>query len=117
MHLIADVLDEQIVDVNDENAGRADGIVLLVRANRPALVAYLEIGPTTLLARYSTRLARWYAQHDRRFGPDRGKPFRIAWTRITAERLTLTMDCPVDATPINAIENWLRTFVKRIPGS
>ena len=117
MHLIAEVLDEQIVDANDENAGRADGIVLLVRENRPALVAYIEIGPTTLLARYSTRLARWYARHDRRFGPDRGKPFRIPWTRITRERLTLKMDCRADATPINAVEHWLRKFVNRIPGS
>ena len=117
MHLIADVLDEQIVDVNGENAGRADGIVLLVRENRPARVAYLEIGPTTLLARYSTRLARWYARYDRRFRPDRGKPFRIPWTRITCERLTLKMDCRVDATPINAVENWLRRFVTKIPGS
>jgi hypothetical protein len=117
MHLVADVLDEQIVDVDDENAGRADGIVLLVRENRPPLVAYIEIGPITLLARFSTRLARWYARYDRGLGPDRGKPFRIPWTRITRERLTLKMDCRVDATPINAVENWLRPFVKRIPGS
>ena len=28
IHLVADVLDEQLVDVNGESAGRADGIVL-----------------------------------------------------------------------------------------
>ena len=117
IHLVADVLDERVVDVNGENAGRADGIVLLLRDDRPPLVAYIEIGPITLLARFSRRLARWYAKLDGRLGPERGRPFRLPWARITLEQLTLRMDCRVEATPINAFENWLRRFVRRIPGA
>ena len=118
IHLVADVLDEQLVDVNGESAGRADGIVLRLREGEPPLVAYVEVGPITLLARLSRRLARWYAKLDRHLGPARGTPYRIPWNRIQHSDRALRMDLAVDETPINAGENWLRTkIIRRIPGS
>ena len=118
MHLVADVLDEQLVDVKGESAGRADGIVLQLRRGKPPLVACIEVGPITLLARFSQRVAHWYAKLDRRLGPGRGKPYRIPWDRIQLTHRALRMDLTVDETPINAGENWLRTkIVRRIPGS
>jgi hypothetical protein len=118
IHLVADVLDEQLLDANSESAGRADGIVLQLREGKPPLVAYIEVGPITLLARFSRRVARWYAKLDRRLGPGRGTPYRIPWTRIHQADRALRMDLVIDATPINAGENWLRTrIIRRIPGS
>ena len=117
MHLIADVLDEQLHDVNGENSGRIDGIVVELRRGKPPRVTYVEVSPITLLARFSERLARWYAGHDRRLGPERGTPFRIPWSRVTRQGPLLTMDLDVRSTPINAFENWLsRAIVRRIPG-
>jgi hypothetical protein len=117
MHLIADVLDEQLHDVHDRNSGRIDGIVLEPRLGQPARVTYLEVSPITLLARFSEPLARWYATFDRRLGPGRGTPFRIPWSRVTRNGPLLKMDLDVESTPINALENWLsRAIVRRIPG-
>src|SRR5436190_722309 len=66
MHLVADVLDKQLLDVTGKNAGRADGVVLELRDGAPPRLAYVEVGPITLIGRLSTRLARWYARLGRR---------------------------------------------------
>lgn len=118
IHLVADVLDKQVVDKNGRNAGRADGIVLELRAGRPPLVTAIEVSPITLLARFSQRLARWYAQWDARLGPGRGVPFRIAWEKLERTQLSLRFGSDVEETPINALEDWLRErIVERMPGS
>ena len=117
-HLVADVLDEQLRDSCGDNAGRIDGIVLQQRDGKPPVVAYIEVSPITALARFSNRLARWYARHDARLGAERGAPFRIPWSSVRREARAFTFDDSVDATPINAFENWLRrTIVERIPGA
>lgn len=117
MHLIRDVLDKQLCDVNGEKAGRIDGIVLVLRQDKPPRIAYVEVSPITLLARFSMRLARWYARWDERLGKGRGVPFRIQWNRLTQEKTSFTMDLDVEATPINALEDWLREkIVEHIPG-
>jgi hypothetical protein len=117
VHLIADVLDEQLRDSRDQNSGRIDGIILEIREGKPPRVAYLEVSPITLLGRFSERLARWYAKYDARLGHDRGRPFRIPWSRVTRDGPLLRMDIDAEATPINALEDWLsRNIVQRMPG-
>jgi len=112
------ILDKQILDRDGENAGKADGIVLSLRDGKPPLVSYVEVSPITLLSRFNRALARWYARHDRRFGKGRGVPFRIPITRITRDGPSLRMDLDVEATPINAFEDWLRIhIVEKMPGS
>jgi hypothetical protein len=117
VHLIADVLDEQLHDARDRASGRIDGIVLEIRDGKPLRVAYLEVSPITLLGRFNERFALWYAKLDARLGKGRGTPFRIPWSRVTRDGPLLRMDMNADATPINALENWLsRNIVQRIPG-
>jgi len=117
MRVVAEVLDEQIKDVNGVNAGRVDGIVLELRDGKPPRVAYVEVSPITLLSRFSMRLAHWFAPIDRRFGAGRGVPFRIPWTRLRRDGPTLRMDLDVEHTPIQAFEDWLRAkIVDHIPG-
>ncbi len=118
LRLAGKVLDKQIKDLRGENAGRVDGVVLELRDGRPPRVAYVEVSPITLIARFNRRLALWYARLDRRFGEGRGVPFRIPWSRITHGGPTLIVDLVVEATPINGFEDWLRKHViERIPGA
>ena len=117
-HLVAEVLDKQVVDVNGRNAGRVDGIVLEWREHGPPRVVASEVSPITLLARFSHRLSRWYARRDARLGHDRGTPFRIPWGNLERKKRRVALDRDVEATPINAFEDWLRErIVERIPGS
>lgn len=116
--LVHDILDKQLKDRNADNAGRVDGIVLALREGQPPFVRYVEVGPITLLSRFSMRLSRWYARWDAKVRGDRGMPFRIPWSGISHEGPTLFMNQDVEATPINAIEDWLRVHVvERLPGS
>jgi sporulation protein YlmC with PRC-barrel domain len=118
VRLVADVLDEQLRDSKGRNAGRVDGIVLELREGKPPKLAYVEVSPITLLARFSRRLAHWYARHDRKVGEGRGVAVRIPWTRISRDGPTLVMDIDADSTPIFALEDWLRRkVVDRVPGS
>jgi sporulation protein YlmC with PRC-barrel domain len=118
MYLIAEVLDKQLVDRAGENAGRVDGIVLVLRQGKPPVVADFVVSPITLFARLNERFAAWYAKVDRRFGPERGKPFRIPRTRVTRYGTTLELDFDVEQSPINALEDYLRVHVvERLPGA
>lgn len=118
LFLAADLLDEQIQDAKGENAGRVDGIVLTIDGDGPPKLAYVEVSPITMLSRLNRRVAAWYARFDARFGPERGKPFRLPWSRLTRDGVSYKMDLDVDATPINSLESWLRDHVvERIPGA
>jgi hypothetical protein len=117
--LVATVLDEQLRDKNGKNAGRIDGIVVTLRdGGRPPVVAFVEVSPITLIARFSRRMARWYARIDARLGGARGAPFRIPWSQLARDGPSYVMDQDVETTPINALEDWLRVkIVEHIPGA
>jgi hypothetical protein len=116
IQLIADVLDQQLRDIHGVNAGRVDGIVLELRDDGPPKVAYIEVSPITLFARFSVRFAHWYARIDRNFGEGRGVPFRIPFSRVTREGRTLQLDFNGQKTPIDGLEDWLGDhIVRRIP--
>ena len=116
-NLVRDVLDEQIRDSKGRQAGRVDGIVLELRDGKPPKVAYVEVGPTTLLSRFSRRLAHWYSRHDRKLGEGRGTSFRLPWNRLSRDGPGFVMDIDAEATPIFALEDWLRRhIVEHIPG-
>lgn len=116
-HLVADVLDEQVVDRRGVNAGRVDGIVLVIRKDKPPRVAAIEIGPTELLTRINRRLARWYARLDRRLGADRGQPVRVDWRELSHGQRAVKLPIDVEETPISTLERRLRRVIEHIPGS
>ncbi|MFI5228264.1 MAG: hypothetical protein ACHQWU_04300 [Gemmatimonadales bacterium] len=112
------MLDEQLEDREGDNAGRVDGIILLLRDGKPPLLTHVEVSPITLLARFNRRLGRWYARRDARLGPGRGVPYRIPWARLRRQGTVFRFDGDAESTPINAFEQWLRrTIVERLPWS
>jgi hypothetical protein len=116
VHLIREVLDNQLLDSEKRGAGKVDGIVLELRDGLPPRLAYIEVGPITLLDRFSRRLAEWYARIDARFGAGRGRPIRIPWTQVAKHDVTLFL-LDAHSTPIFAVEDWLaERIVSRIPG-
>lgn len=118
VHLVRDVLDNQLLDTRNQNAGKVDGIVLECRAGEATVVRYVEVGPITLARRLNKRLSKWVARLDARFGAGRGAPIRIPITRIRLESPSLRVDFAADSTPIMAFEQWLRRMiVNRIPWS
>ncbi|HEV8237658.1 MAG TPA: hypothetical protein VGP84_23770 [Gemmatimonadaceae bacterium] len=116
--LVRDVLDNQLLDASNENAGKVDGIVLELRQGEPPRVGYIEVGPITTARRLNRRLGNWVARFDAKLGEGRGVPIRIAMSRITLDEPSLRLDVVADKTPIMALERWLRrAIVCRIPWS
>jgi hypothetical protein len=118
-HLVRDVLDMQLEDINRKRAGRVDGIIVeLSDDGKPPKVVAIEVGPITLLARFSRRLAERYAKFDQRFGKERGRSYRVPWAKLIGRGPTIVFRDEIETTPINAVEDWLRVkIVERIPGS
>jgi hypothetical protein len=118
IHLVREVLDNQLIDSTGQNAGKVDGIVLELRDGEPPRVSYVEVGPITLARRLNRRLGDWIARLDARLGTGRGTPIRIPVSRISLDEPALRLDLVASHTPIMALEQWLRrAIVRRIPWS
>lgn len=118
LHLIRDLLDEQLVDRNRRPMGKVDGLVLdFTREGRPRLAA-LEVGPTALSRRISPRLERLIGRVVRGLGVSDGKPERFDPAKIVHFGNEIELDVDAEPTKAYAWERWLREhFVSRIPGS
>ncbi len=118
IHLVRDVLDNQLIDATGKNAGKVDGIVLELRDGEPPRVTFVEVGPVTLARRLNRRLGNWVARIDARLGPGRGAPIRIPVSRIALDEPSIRVDLVASSTPIMALEKWLsEKIVRRIPWS
>lgn len=118
VRLVRDILDNQLLDVTNQNAGKVDGIVLEMRPGEPTRVHYVEVGPITLFRRLNRRLGDWFARLDAHFGQGRGAPIRIPISRLILDSPSLRIDLAVDKLPIMALERWLSEHVvARIPWS
>ncbi len=58
IHLIRDVLDDQMIDKKKRKIGKVDGIVVELRKDKPPRVAYIENGMSVAANRISSRLGR-----------------------------------------------------------
>jgi hypothetical protein len=118
MHLVRDLLDNQVHDLKDRRIGKVDGIVLVMRRGKPPRVESIELGMPTLCARINRRLGAWLSHLERRLGVGDGTPVRIAMDRV--ERIGIDVHTNIDASRTNvyAWEAWIdRVLICRIPGA
>ena len=117
MHLVKDVLDNQVLDRQNCKMGKVDGILIEWRDDGPPRLLAIEIGPPTLAARINPRFGAWVAARLRRFGAERGEPARIPWHSVQDTGINVKLNRDADTTTALAWENWLRDHViRRIPG-
>jgi sporulation protein YlmC with PRC-barrel domain len=117
VHLVRDVLDNQLMDREECPMGKVDGIVLVLRKGKPPRLAYLEVGMSTLAHRISTRLGKFAERLGRKRGVRRGEPFRIPWTKVRDVGIDVEVEMDASETPVLDWEKWLNErVVRRIPG-
>lgn len=118
VHLIRDVLDNQLVDRDKRPLGKADGVVIVLRKGKPPRLAYIEVGMSTVAHRLSTRLGRFAERLGRKWGVRHGKPYRLPWAKVRDVGIDVDVDVVADETPLMDWEKWLnKHLVGRIPGS
>jgi hypothetical protein len=117
MDLVRDVLDKKLIDREDCEMGRVDGLVMQFGEDSQPRITHIEIGGKTLWMRLHPVFARMAVKLARLWGPKRDGPVRIPWSRVVTTGKQIKLD--VEAKDTGAIdwEIWIaRHIIERIPG-
>ena len=117
MDLVRDVLDKRLIDLEDCEMGRVDGLVMRIGEDSQPRITHIEIGGKTLWMRLHPGIAKLAATLARRWGPKRAAPVRIPWLHVVTVGKEIKLD--VEARETGAIdwEIWIaRHIIERIPG-
>ncbi|HYU36101.1 MAG TPA: hypothetical protein VEW48_28410 [Thermoanaerobaculia bacterium] len=119
MELVRDVLDKQLVDREGTKMGRADGIVLEIRADGPPRVDSLTLGFAVLASRLHPRFGDWFARVRARWSVRKSGRYRIPWSAVEeVHQHHIQLAVRAIETPAFDWERWLRRHViEHIPGS
>jgi hypothetical protein len=118
VHLVRDVLDKQLTDGHGRAIGKADSIVMRLRANRPPLITAIEVGGVTGARRLPRLFRRMLEAAARRWGMKKGEPYRIDWDRLHMGKVDIRVDLDAARTPLLAREHRIRDrIIARLPGS
>jgi sporulation protein YlmC with PRC-barrel domain len=115
--VVRDVLDKAVVDRNGREMGRVDGIVVAVRDGAPPRLDAILIGPVALGERLHPGVGRLVGAVERRLGLDPDRPVRVEFRDIETVERKVRVRLTVGETAAEAVEQRLRGWVGRLPGS
>ena len=117
MDLVRDVLDQKLLDREDCEMGRVDGLVMQLGEHSQPRITHIQIGGTTPWMRLHPAFARLSARLARMWGPKRKEPVRIPWSRVISVGRDVKLDVRVRETGAIDWEIWIaRHVIERIPG-
>ncbi len=115
--LVRDVLDKQIVDEDETEMGRADGVAIEIRDGKPPRVDHLELGFSVLAARLHPRLEQWLRKIRDRWSVRSSGRYSIPWERVAEVKVHhVAVKLKAEATPAFDWERRARKLVEKIPG-
>ncbi|HZE09942.1 MAG TPA: hypothetical protein VE110_14425 [Gemmatimonadaceae bacterium] len=118
MNLVRDVLDKKLLDKDDEEMGRVDGLVMHVGERSQPRITHIEIGGSTLGARLHPFFERLARRIGAAIGPKRREPVRIPWSRVLTAGKNIKLDVEAKDTGAVDWELWIAHHViEHIPGS
>ncbi|HEU4586808.1 MAG TPA: hypothetical protein VFR95_13725 [Gemmatimonadaceae bacterium] len=118
MHIVRDLLDKQLIDVNWLEMGRIDGLGMELREGEQPLIDEILVGGTVLTYRLPGFVGRWSTAFIRRFGIRHGEPFPIPWPRVMQVDTEVRVDVNSDESDAMACMRWVRDhIVDHIPGA
>ena len=119
MHVVRDLLDQQLMDRDECELGRVDGIVAELRDGVPPRIIELQVGFVPLARRISRRFERIAESVHKWLGVRRSARYGIPWSSVleTSSRC-VKVDVRAEETVAYDWERWLRRhIVEKIPGS
>jgi sporulation protein YlmC with PRC-barrel domain len=117
MDLVRDVMDQKLLDREDCEMGRVDGLVMEIGEHSQPRITHIQIGGTTPWMRLHPAFARLSARLARMWGPKRTEPVRIPWSRVMTVGRDIKLDVRVRETGAIDWEIWIaRHIIERIPG-
>lgn len=117
MDLVRDVLDQKLLDREDCEMGRVDGLVMHLEERSQPRITHIQIGGTTPWMRLHPVFATWSARLAQIWGPKRKDPVRIPWSRVMTIGRDIKLDVGARETGAIDWEIWIaRHIIERIPG-
>src|SRR5215210_2357241 len=117
MDLVRDVLDKKLIDREDCEMGRVDGLVMEVGEHSQPRITHMEIGGKALWLRLHPALAGFAARAARKWGPRLTAPVRVPWSRVVTTGKEIRVDVEAKETGSIDWELWIaRHIIERIPG-
>src|SRR4026209_2813341 len=117
MDLVRDVMDQKLLDREDCEMGRVDGLVMEVGEHSQPRITHIQIGGTTPWMRLHPAFARLSARLAQMWGPKRKEPVRIPWSRVMTVGRDIKLDVRVRETGAIDWGIWIaRHIIERIPG-
>ena len=117
MDLVRDVLDQKLLDREDCEMGRIDGLVMQVGERSQPRITHIQIGGTTPWMRLHPLFASWSSRLAQMWGPKRKDPVRIPWSRVMTIGREIKLDVRARETGAIDWEIWIaRHIIERIPG-
>ena len=117
MDVVRDVLDKNVIDRNGREMGRVNGILIEQQPNQPVRLTAVLIGPAALGDRLHPALGRVVRRIEKRFGVDGDRPARVAFSDIDEIETKVRLRLAIGETAVAAVEQRLRSWVVRLPGS
>jgi sporulation protein YlmC with PRC-barrel domain len=118
VHIVRDLLDKQLIDVNWQRMGRVDGLGMELHDGEQPRIDEILVGGTVLTYRLPGFLGRWSTAFIRRFGIRHGEPFTIPWSRVRRVDRVVRVDVNSDESEAMASMRWVRdNIMDRIPGA
>ncbi len=117
MDVVRDVLDKAVVDRNGREMGRADGIVLAIRDGQPPRLDAMLIGPIALGARLHPAISRLAKTLEGWLGLGAGRLVRVDFGDIETFEHKVKVRLSIGETAADAVEQRLRAWVVKLPGS
>lgn len=117
MDLVRDVMDQKLIDREDCEIGRVDGLVMQIGERSQPRITHIQIGGTTLWMRLHPVLARLAGKLAGMWGPRRAEPVKIPWSRVMTVGKDIKLDVRAGETGAIDWEIWIaRHIIERIPG-
>jgi hypothetical protein len=115
-NLVSELLDNQLVDPEQCNLGKIDGIAILIEDGKQPRVTHLESGALILARRLGPRWERVAAFMTRHFGVRKDPVFRVPWSKVTKAGIDVSVDVDGLHSDAFAWEHWLDDhLIRRLP--
>jgi sporulation protein YlmC with PRC-barrel domain len=114
--VVRDLLDKSVVDRNGHEMGRVDAI-LLEQDDGPLRITSLLIGPAALGSRLHPAIGRLVTRLETWLRVERDRPSRIDVGDIERIDRTIRLRITIGETTVAAIEQLLRKWIVKLPGS
>ena len=119
MHVVRDLLDKELLDTNEQQMGRVDGLIMEIRPGEPPCITTISVGGTTLTRRLPGFVGRWLTAAVTRWGVRKGEPYTVPWSYVEqVGHTSVRLNVDSDQTPAMATAHWIRDhIIAHIPGA